>query len=162
MINMIFSRKGALSAVIWALLISLAAPTVLHAHGGGPVYEKRHVYMNELGDYMKAFGNFVKRGKGDLNELREMAARIVEQAPELPSHFPPNTGMGDNPESQAKPDIWTSWDEFVAAADRLADHARAAEAAFASEDSSEIGSAVRRLGEEGCRGCHQQFREKKN
>lgn len=133
-----------------------------YAHGGGPVYEKRHVYMNELGDIMKAFGNFVKRGEGDLADLSQKAARIIELAPELPSHFPPDTGLNHNKESQAKPIIWEKWDDFTSASERLIDLGKGLEAALASEDEAQISAAVKQMGEEGCRACHSQLRIKKN
>ena len=152
-------------SLIFAVLVasvSLAVSNSAYAHGGGPVYEKRHVYMNELGDIMKAFGKFVKRGEGDLANLRQKAARIIELAPELPSHFPPDTGLNHNKESQAKPIIWEKWDDFISASERLIDLGMGLEVAFSSEDEAQISAAVKQMGEEGCRGCHSQFRIKKN
>ncbi len=151
--------------LIFAVLVAsvtLAVSNSAYAHGGGPVYEKRHVYMNELGDIMKAFGKYVKRGEGDLANLRQKAARIIELAPELPSHFPPDTGLNHNKESQAKPIIWEKWDDFISASERLIDLGMGLEAAFSSEDEAQISAAVKQMGEEGCRGCHSQFRIKKN
>ena len=152
-------------SLIFALLvasISLAVSNSAYAHGGGPVYEKRHVYMNELGDIMKTFGKFVKRGEGDLADLSQKAARIIELAPELPSHFPPDTGLNHNKESQAKPIIWEKWDDFISASERLVDLGIDLKAAISSENEAQISAAVKQMGEEGCRACHSQFRIKKN
>ena len=152
-------------SLIFAVLvasISLTVSNSAYTHGGGPVYEKRHDYMNELGDIMKAFGNFVKRGEGDLADLSQKATRIIELAPELPSHFPPDTGLNHNKESQAKPIIWEKWDDFTYASERLIDLGKGLEDAFASEDEKKISTAVKQMGEEGCRACHSQFRLKKN
>ncbi len=153
--------KSLLSVVLVASIF-LAVSNSVYAHGGGPVYEKRHVYMNELGDIMKALGNFVKRGEGELNDLSQKAARIIELSPELPSHFPPDTGLNHNKESQAKPIIWEKWDDFVSASERLVELGKGLESALASEDETEISVAVKQMGEEGCRACHSQFRIKKN
>ncbi len=156
------SKFKSLIFVVLVASISLVVGNSAYAHGGGPVYEKRHVYMNELGDIMKAFGNFVKRGKGDLTDLSQKAARIIELAPELPSHFPPDTGLNHNKESQAKPIIWEKWDDFTSASERLVDLGKGLESAIASKDKSQISAAVKQMGEEGCRACHSQFRIKKN
>jgi len=160
----VYSSSNFKSLVVAILVasISLGVSNAAYAHGGGPVYEKRHVYMNELGDIMKAFGKFVKRGEGDLADLSQKAARIIELAPELPSHFPPDTGLNHNKESQAKPIIWEKWDDFVSASERLIDLGMVLEAAFVSEDEAQISAAVKQMGEEGCRACHSQFRIKKN
>lgn len=157
-----YSNFKSLLSVVLIVSISLAVSNSAYAHGGGPVYEKRHVYMNELGDIMKAFGNFVKRGKGDLTDLSQKAARIIDLAPELPSHFPPDTGLNHNKESQAKPIIWEKWDDFISASERLVDLGKGLESAFASENEAQISTAVKQMGEEGCRACHSQFRIKKN
>ena len=152
-------------SLVFAVLvvsISLAVSNSAYAHGGGPVYEKRHDYMNELGDIMKVFGNYVKRGEGDLTDLSQKAARIIEIAPDLPSHFPPDTGLNHNKESQAKPVIWEKWDDFTSASERLIDLGKNLEVAFSSKDEVQISAAVKQMGETGCRACHSQFRIKKN
>ena len=69
--------------------------------------------------------------------------------------------MKENEDSEAKPEIWQNWDDFVAAANGLVDPARALEAAFESGDLGEIGARIKALGDEGCRGCHNKFRQKK-
>ena len=158
-------RPSNFNSLIFAVMvasISLAVSNSAYAHGGGSVYEKRHVYMNELGDIMKTFGNFVKRGEGDLADLSQKAARIIELAPDLPSHFPPDTGLNHNKESQAKPIIWEKWDDFTSASERLIDLGKDLEAAFSSKDEVQISAAVKQMGEKGCRACHSQFRIKEN
>ena len=67
----------------------------------------------------------------------------------------------ENENSEAKPEIRGNWDDFVAATDVLADSARALEAAFEFGDLGEIGAKIKALGNEGCRGCHKKFRQKK-
>lgn len=156
------SNFKSLVFAVWVASISLVVSNSVYPHGGGPVYEKRHVYMNELGDIMKAFGKFVKRGEGDLADLSQKAARIIELAPELPSHFPPDTGLNHNKESQAKPIIWEKWDDFTSASERLVDLGMNLRAVFSSEDEAQVTAAVKQMGEEGCRACHSKFRIKKN
>ncbi len=126
------------------------------------VYASRSDFMKGLGASMKAFGNFLKRGEGEPLELASMAAEIAATASEIPSLFPQDTGMAQNEESEAKPEIWENWSDFVAASEALVEPAMAVEAAFDGGDNKATGAAVKALGFDGCRGCHSQFREKKN
>ncbi len=137
-----------------------------HSHGTMAeltgVYKSRHIFMEKLGTSMKAFSNFLKRGKGEPLELGAMAAEMAANVDRIPDLFPMNSGMTDNEHSEAKDNIWTEWDDFVQASKKLAPLATDVEAAFKSGELEKIGAAVKKLGEEGCRGCHKQFREKKN
>lgn len=148
-----------------ALTFSLFAA---HSHSHGTmaeltgVYKSRHIFMEKLGNSMKAFSNFIKRGKGDPLELGAMAAEMAASSDRIPGLFPTNSGMADNEHSEAKDNIWTEWEDFVNASKNLAPLAADAEAAFKTGELEKIGAAVKKLGEEGCRGCHRQFREKKN
>ena len=141
-------------------------PAPSHSHGTMAelegIYKTRHNFMEKLGSSMKAFSNFLKRGKGDPLELGAMAAEMAANADRIPELFPMNTGMADNEHSEAKDNIWTEWDDFIKASKNLAPLAADVETAFKSGELEKIGAAVRTLGEEGCRGCHRQFREKKN
>lgn len=117
--------------------------------------------MENLGRRMKAFSNFMKRGDGNPLELAAMAGEITVEAPKIPDLFPEHTGMKENEDSEAKPEIWQNWDDFVAATNRLADSATALEVVFESGDLGEIGARIKALGDEGCGGCHKKFRQKK-
>ncbi len=125
------------------------------------VYENRSEFMKGMGGNMKAFSNFLKRGDGEPMELGSMAGDMAANAGQIPDLFPMNTGMAQNEESEAKANIWTEWDDFVQAAEDLAPFAASLEAAFESGDAGNIAAAVKKLGGEGCRGCHKKFREKK-
>ncbi len=131
------------------------------AYADEAVYQERKEFMEGLGKSMRAFSNYLKRGDGEPLELGAMASEIAQNAAMIPSLFPPGTGMAQNEESEAKPAIWESWDDFVAAADALAPPAQKLEAAFEAGDKGDIGAAVKALGRQGCGGCHKKFREKK-
>ncbi len=135
--------------------------TVASAEEAEAVYASRSDFMKGMGGAMRAFSNYLKRGDGEPLELGAMATEIAERASEIPSLFPQDTGMAQNEESEAKSDIWENWADFVAAAEGLVEPATALAAAFDSGDADAIGGAVKALGGEGCRGCHSQFREKK-
>ncbi len=150
-------------AAVAALILVFTVPAQFSstAHADEAVYQERSEYMKGLGKAMKAFSNYLKRGDGEPMELGVMAGDIAATAPDIPSLFPPDTGMAQNEESEAKPEIWESWDDFVAAADAMVGYAQKLEGAFETGDKGQIGAAVKALGGEGCRGCHTQFREKK-
>ena len=123
------------------------------------VLDARSDFMKGMGATMKAFTNYLKRGDGEPIELAARAAEIAENAPSIPDLFPENTGLPHIEKSESKPVIWENWDGFVAAANALVEPAMAVEAAFESEDKSAIGAAVKKLGGEGCRACHNEYRE---
>ncbi len=128
---------------------------------GSPVAEERHKLMKGMGGAMRTLNGFVK-GVRSADEAAEAAAVIAAAAPEIASVFPPNTGMGANPKSEAKDDIWEAWDDFTAAAALLGDKAAAFETALASGDAGAVAAAFGDLGKNGCGGCHSRFRQKRN
>ena len=65
------------------------------------------------------------------------------------------------PKSESKPEIWTKWDQFTAAAKTLGDKAAVLAAAVDSGDKGKIGAAFGDLGQNGCGGCHRVFRQKR-
>lgn len=143
---------------------TLSAPTsVLDiAWAQDSVFKERSDYMKGLGQSMKQFSNYVKRGRGEPLELAAMAGDISTSASEIPALFPEDTGMEQNADSEAKPIIWQEWEEFVEAANALGNYAAAAEKAFESGDDGAIADAFKNLGRKGCGGCHERFRQKKN
>ncbi len=164
-----------MKAVFRSLIFSLfaCAAASMAAAGSGPgtvssaaeaesVLQMRADFMKGLGSSMKAFGNYLKRDAGDPFELSGMAAQMADEAAGIPDLFPRDTGLSHFPDSESKDNIWTEWDDFVAAAMALEAPARAIEAAFDGGDKGAIGAAVKALGGDGCKNCHQQFREKKN
>ena len=126
------------------------------------VLHKRHDYMTGLGESMKAFSNYIKRDVGDFKELAGMAGKISETAASIPDLFPTDTGKDSIEGSEAKPEIWHSWEEFVGWTVTLGERAAALQAAFDRGDKDQISESVEALGNEGCRGCHKKYREKKD
>lgn len=125
------------------------------------VFANRSDFMKGLGMRMRAFSNFLKRGEGEPLELGAMADEIAENASMIPALFPVDSGMAQNEDSEAKANIWQEWSDFVAAAEGLVEPAKGVAAAFESGDPAAVGAALKVLGGEGCKGCHQRFREKK-
>lgn len=141
---------------VWAHTVEIEDPELR------AVVQKRHDYMTGLGESMKAFSNYVKREVGDLEELAAMAGEISKTAASIPDLFPTDTGMGTIEGSEAKPEIWHSWEEFVGWTVTLEERAAALQAAFERGEKEQISDSVKALGKEGCRGCHRKYREKKD
>ena len=134
--------------------------TVGSAEEAESVLESRSEFMKGLGSAMKAFTNFRKRGEGEPIELAAMAAEIAENAPRIPDLFPRDTGMMQFEDSEAKPEIWENWEEFVADSNAMVELAIALETAYDSGDKEEIFARGRALGSKGCHTCHKKFRDK--
>lgn len=76
---------------------------------------------------------------------------LVDAASKIEATFK-DQGAAD-PASEAKPEIWANWDEFLADAKKLQDAAGALDVASAES----IGSRMGALGG-ACKDCHTQFR----
>ena len=152
------------AGLAFALVAAVAAfgpEQAAFADGHGKVAEERSKLMKGMGGAMRTLKGFVE-GRNSAEEASEAAAVIAAAAPRIPDVFPPGTGMGANPKSESKDNIWEQWDEFKAASALLADKAAALETALASGDAGAAGAAFGDLGKNGCGGCHRQFREKRN
>ncbi len=148
----------ALAVVVAFAAFSPEQPAV--ADQQGKVAEERSKLMKGLGGAMRTLKGFME-GRGSVEDASQGAAVIAAAASKIPDVFPPGTGMGANPKSEAKDVIWEKWDDFTAASALLGDKAAALEAALASGDMDAVGAAFGDLGKNGCGGCHSQFREKR-
>ncbi len=149
------------AGLAFALVVAFAAlgpDRAALADGHGKVAEERSKLMKGMGGAMRTLKGFVE-GRNSAEEAAAAVAVIAAAAPRIPDVFPPGTGMGANPKSESKDNIWEQWDEFKAASALLGDKAAAFKAALASGDA---GAAFGDLGKNGCGGCHRQFREKRN
>ena len=131
------------------------------ADQGAMVAEERSKLMKGMGGAMRNLKGFVD-GRKSADEAAAAAAVIAAAAPKIASVFPPNTGMGANPKSESKDNIWKEWDAFTAAAKLLGDKAAALKTALASGNKGAVAAAFGDLGKNGCGGCHRVFRQKRN
>ena len=115
--------------------------------------------MKGMGGAMRNIKGFVD-GRNSAADATAAAEVIAAAAPKIAAVFPPNTGMGANPKSEAKDNIWKEWDAFTAAAKLLGDKAAALKTALASGNKGAAAAAFGDLGKNGCGGCHRQFRQK--
>ena len=115
-------------------LLFLAAPATLaaaHENATGVVKERMDLMEDQKGA-MKIIGDMAK-GKVPFDaEKAAEAARVIEvTAGKIPELFP--EGTAGYP-SEAKPEIWTHWDEFVGDADGLAVAAKSLRSALETND----------------------------
>ncbi len=123
------------------------------------VLEQRSEFMKKYGAAMKAFGNYLKRGEGQPQDLADRASHIAQTAHEIPGLFPPDTGMDRLKDSESMSNIWQDWKNFVAAAQATVEPAQDLQAAFNGADKAAIAKAFKALGKQSCRNCHHEYRE---
>jgi cytochrome c556 len=116
----------------------------------GPIKD-RHELMEGVGDDAEKIGDALKAGKpADAAPPAERIAGAVDRFLKL---FPPGS---EDPNSRAKPEIWTKRGEF----DRLAGDLKLtandlAEAAKANGDVKKASGAMFKA----CKACHKEFRK---
>ena len=121
----------------------------------------RQSIMRAIGGHT---GAITMAAKGDVSFTDEVAfhaGAINEMSKHLARLFPPGSGK-EAGETRALPVIWEKWDDFTAAAEKLGvESAKLAEVAR-SGDRAAIAAQTGELGNKGCGGCHDTFREKKD
>lgn len=148
----------ALGAVAVAFVGFAAAPA--GAQDAMKVVQDRQAAMKAQGKELGAVKAFID-GKGDLAAAQTGADALVKSIPQIPTWFPPKTGMAEFPgKSGAKPAIWTEWDKFQAADKNALEKAQTLATAVKGGDKAAIEAAFGDMGKAGCGGCHTPYREK--
>lgn len=133
------------------LSLGVAAATMAYADVSNPAVAARMEAMKDIGGSMKTLGDMAKGSVDfDAEAAQAALATVAESAAVLPALF---EAQESDPESEAKPEIWTNWDDFVSKAEAL--EAAAAGATIASSD--DIGPAMGALGGS-CKSCHSEYR----
>jgi cytochrome c556 len=116
----------------------------------GPIAD-RHELMEKVGDDAEDIGDALKAGKpADAAAPAERIAGAVDRFLQL---FPPGS---EDPNSRAKPEIWTKRAEFDGLAGDLKTAANdLAEAAKSGGDVKKASGAMFKT----CKGCHTKFRK---
>lgn len=130
---------------------------VVKAHSGASgVVKHRMELMKSLGKSMKSLAAMFK-GKTvyDPATVHKIAVRVQEHADKIPTMFP--KGSNKHP-SEAKATIWMNWSGFEESAGNLRSYAVALEQG--SKDQIASRKTFKELAKS-CKGCHQDFREKK-
>jgi len=124
------------------------------------IVEYREVLFESLGKHMKALSTIAKGKVDRRDDMAGHAAAIASVAAMLPGAFPEGSGPGQGFHTEALPTVWSDWDGFVAAANRLQTEATtlAEMAGNADTPMGELGGQLGKVGQS-CGGCHDGFRE---
>lgn len=147
---------------VWTFLAFLSAAIVsggvAFTHEGATgVVKERMELMKGIAAQMKALKPMIEGGSTYEPALVAMAAgTIADHAANIEPTFP--KGSNAHP-SEASPRIWTEWDGFAASAQALRTHATALQ----SDAEKGAGAAKTLFGEmaKTCKGCHEDYRIKK-
>lgn len=141
--------KRTLAAVLTGAILSTAA--IAHADVSNPAVAARMDAMKAIGGSMKTLGDMAK-GATDFDAAAAQAAldTVAAKAAEVPALF---EAQETDPESEAKPEIWTNWDDFVSKAQAMQAAAEGASIGSAAD----IGPAMGALGGT-CKACHSDYR----
>lgn len=147
--------KNSMYSLPFALLVGVAyAPP---AAASEDVIKYRQAVMKAQGGHMSAAADIIK-GKVDFaSDLPYHAAALSASSAGLTKLFPKGSDFG---ETRAKPEIWTNSVEFEKASKDAEKAANAFLAAVKSNDKAAISKTFGDFSET-CKGCHKQFREKK-
>lgn len=114
---------------------------------------------------MKALGGLTGTAVGQLRdgfthgpELTAVAAGLQALSADIPSLFPEGTDFG---ETEAKPEVWSERKAFEDSAAKAGEAVDAFAAAVRQGERKEMLGAFKKMGD-ACKGCHEDFREKKN
>lgn len=136
------------------VLAGLMLPSAYGHEGATGVVKERMDLMESVGDATKTLSAMFKGERPySAEEVRELSVKLEEHAGRIDELFPEGS---DNPPSEAKPAIWSNWDEFKQSADDMAAAARALQQAAAER--SEALPAFAKLGDS-CESCHTDFRK---
>lgn len=139
-----------------ALGTVLIAATAALAHQGvqNPAVMARMAAMSAISKNMKTLG-MMARGSAefDAKAARAAAAAIASHAAAIPGLFEANE---TDPGSEARPEIWTNFEDFSARASELESIAVGLSTSISAPE--DLGPAMSNLGSS-CRSCHSAYRE---
>lgn len=141
------------------LILTLIFSAAVFAHGNATgIVKERMDMMEKLGKNMKALKSLVRSQSGfDPGKVAELASGIEEVSNHIGATFP--EGSNEAP-SEALPAIWEDWDRFTGLIEQMnVESARLGEIARDGDKRSVMRQFVK-LGKT-CRGCHTDFRLKK-
>lgn len=136
------------------LLVFSAGAVLAHSGVKNPAVKARMDAMSGIGESLKVLGTMAKgQAEFDGAKARAAAKDIAALANQVPDLF---RAEEDDPKSEAKPEIWSNFDDFAGHADELSEIARNAAAVI--ETPEDLLAAMKALGQN-CSACHKDYRE---
>jgi len=143
------------SVFLTSLALLVFVPLALAHEEATGVVKERMDLMDSQKEAMKILGAMAKgQVPFDATKAAEAAGEIEKTSKQIPELFP--EGSGGHP-SEAKPEVWTQWDEFTADAEGLETAAKslivAIEAPEAPDWKAQFKGVI-----DACKTCHKTFR----
>lgn len=131
--------------------LMLVGGVAVAAEATDPTVKARQELMEIIGKNTKVLGDMAG-GKAayDAAAAESAKAAIVTAAGEIAAKFEPQS---TDPESEAKPEVWTNWEDFVTKATALSTAAGALDVGSAEA----IGAGMGAVGG-ACKDCHSVYR----
>ncbi len=150
------SRTGVIAVVVLILPPLLYFKSEVAAHSGAKGFVKmRMETMKSIGAQMKILGKIAKDPtRFDAELVSSTAKELSEHAAKIPELFP--KGSNHKP-SEARNEIWSDWDKFLAFANELKQAVDDLQ-----KTSAETFKPAFLKAANACTNCHQEFRQKKN
>lgn len=147
-------------AVLGTVLgLAAAAAGAGWAQDAPSVIKQRQDLMKQQGRHLGAVKAFLD-GKGDHAAAQAGADDLVKTLPQIPAVFPQKTSAAEHPgQTRAKPVIWAEWNKFGEAHENAQAKGHALNAAVKTGNKEQIQTAFADMGQNGCDGCHNTFRE---
>lgn len=143
-------------AAVAAALGGLATAT--HADEGAVKY--RQAVMKAVGGHMGAMASILKGEGGEMRHFEDHAEAMADLAEMARGVFPEGSDKMASADTRAKMAIWDNPDDFQEVVDAFVTRAKALEEAAESGDKGRIAEALGALGKDGCKACHDEYREK--
>lgn len=116
--------------------------------------------MKEMGGAFKAIGEELKKPDPSIPTIQANAARMQALAPNVESWFPQGSGPESGAKTHALPAIWTQKADFHKDAVAFRQAVDALAAASKSGNVAQIGAAAGAVGNNGCKSCHETFKQR--
>jgi cytochrome c556 len=122
--------------------------------------ETRQANLKDMGANFKTINDQLKAGTPDVAAITAAADKIKGYSAEIGTWFPAGTGAEAGIKTAALPKIWEDPATFQAAVAKFQEQASAFQTAAHSGDIAQIKPAAAKLGPDGCKQCHDNFRAK--
>lgn len=151
-------KKGLSQSLLVASLLGSSLPASLAADSVQGAIDFRESVMTTFKWYMGPMGAMAKdKIPFDSAHFRSRAEGLANATRLDVSEGFPEGSIG---ESEARPEIWQEWDEFVAAYEALRKEAEKLQQVAASGDETAMKAQFAETGKQ-CGDCHKKFRKKK-
>ncbi len=116
----------------------------------------RQAVMKAIGGHMGASALIVRGKISHRDQLKAHADGLLALSRDIPGLFPEGSDFG---ETEAKEILWERWDDFREASDKSKTSIENFVKAVETGSEDDVVAAFREVGK-GCKGCHEDFRQK--